>query len=136
MTPKEKVTAIKNLLETNLPGVLSAAGLDDFEDYLAKQPNDSNKRQSGTYIFQDDDTTDTERTGFVLHFQLPRKFDALEYHDAIYPYLQESLVPSVVDLDIREGIETDILYADNSGTSIIGYFVIFTEDLDDCQDFD
>lgn len=136
MTPNEKKTAIKNLLSTNLPALLTTAGLPDFQEYLDKYPNDPNKRQIGIYYFQDDDDTNSLRSGFVIHLQLPRILDADDYHDVVYPYIRENLTADVVEMTVRESIESDIIISDMSGTSIIGYFVLFSSDLDDCPEYD
>ncbi len=134
MTPVERTEAIKDLAAANLPALLGAVPLDNFDEYRNKTPLKVDSKQFCVYIDIDDDDTDSQTFAAIIQAQLFGKDEADEYHSVIMPFLRSELTASVVGYDVRESIKSDVWPMDNKGVSFIYYFVTFTIENDDCDD--
>lgn len=140
MLPKERTEAIKTKLETDIPGLLSAAGLADFDSYITKIPSDTDENILSTYIIVDDDDTNNLTFGVIIHAQIPyptEGTDEQDYHNILFPYIRENILPSLVDFPIRESIKSTLLPVEvGGGSAFILYEVVFSGDSDDCEYYD
>ena len=133
MTPVERTQAIADLAAANLPALLGAVPLDDFDEYRNKTPKKSDDKEFCVYIDIDNDDTDNQTFGAIIQAQLFGKDEADEYHSVIMPFLREFLTADVIEYTVRESIKSDVWPMDNKGVSFIYYFVTFTIENDDCD---
>lgn len=135
MTAKQQVAAIRNKLASTLPAALTSAGLQDFEDYLERPPNDRDKRQIGVYCTRDTDSTNQLLRLLVIHIELPGVRNEDDYHAVINPVVKQQITPELIDMVSRDEIDSLIFPIeprDNSAT--IYYFMRYTSELDDFDD--
>jgi hypothetical protein len=118
LTVKEQLELIKTEFETKLPGLLTTAGLTDFNQYLAKPPLKSN---------------DLELC--VIQCQLYNKKDLTAYFDVIKPFILKNITPYLLELENRNELEWGIYHMDENKTnSLILFGLSFDVSLDDCED--
>lgn len=135
MTPVQRTAAIKNLCSSNLPALLTAAGLDDFSEYLNKSPLKSDDKELCVYIDMDGNSTDRLEFGVLIQAQLYGEDQVQEYHSVIMPFLENNLSGDVVGFTERTNISSDVWPMEPGGaTAFIYYTVQFSKDIDDCYE--
>lgn len=134
MTATAAKTAIKNKLASELPALLTAEGLDDFDEYLDSQPSDAEKMQIGIYISEEMDTEDDHILSVLIQVQLYRKADWTQaYHSVLMAAIREHVTAHLVGFISRDQVTGDLWPVDQTSTSFNYYEVRFTEPLDDCD---
>ena len=132
MTAGQTKTAIKNKLASLLPALLTAAGLDNFDDYLDEQPDETEKTQIGIYIADETDTTETHTLQIIIQAQLYKKGDWKQaYHDVLMPAIRQHITAALVEYVTRENIIADLWPVDKNSSSFGFYIIDFSEPLDD-----
>lgn len=128
-------TKIKEKLAEVLPALLTAAGLDDFDDYLDDQPSKPDAVQLGVYVDTEIDIVDSHSLTIIIQAQLYRKgFKQDAYHAVLMPALRKYITAYLVDYTTRESITADLWPVDKNASSFSFYVIEFSEDLDDCDD--
>jgi hypothetical protein len=136
MTSVEIKTAIKDYLEAIVPGLLTAAGLDDFDAYLDQRPDDERERQLCVYLAEGKDTTLMATEAFIVQAQLPREMNPDPYHNELWESAIKKFDPATVGMTSRDltwlvwnpGEDTD-----GGSTSFIYYEIVLSKELDDCD---
>lgn len=127
-------TLIKDTLAATLPALLSAAGLDDFDDYISGPTRDEEKKELAVYKESSLDATDQAVLSYTIQCQLTGVLDPDLYDDIILPVIREKITPSLIDIERRDQVGSDVWPADvNRATSFIYYSLIFNQSLDDCD---
>lgn len=136
MTPAiDQVEKIVIKLSQVLPPLLSAAGLDDFEDYSIYPPDDADKKILAVYVDAERDFTVEYEIRFVIQAQLARERRTTEYHSVIFDAIRKNITSTLMGLEKRDNVEADIWPLDRgNGTSFCFYELSFTQDMDDCDD--
>ena len=134
MTATLAKTTIMNTLASVLPTLLSTAGLDNFEDYLDEQPDETEKRILGIYTISETDTTDNHTLVLLLQAQLYGQADwKQEYHSVIFQAIRDNITAELIGFTVREKIDADLYPVDRNSTSYGFYEIEFSEELDDCD---
>ena len=134
MTATAAKTAIKNKLASELPALLAAESLDDFDEYLDSQPSDPEKMQLGIYTDEETDTVDDHILSVLIQAQLYGKADwAQAYHSVLMAAVREHVTADLVGVITRDQGTGDLWPVDQRSTSFNYYEVRFSEPLDDCD---
>lgn len=134
MTASAAKTAIKNKLAAILPDLLSAASLDDFDDYLDEQPSNTEKAQIGLYVDEETDTTVLHTLSIIIQIQLYKRPDwKQKYHGILMGAIREHITADLIDFITRESIEADLYPVIENTSSFNFYIITFSEPLDDCS---
>ena len=134
MTALEIKTLIMNTLSSVLPTLLSAEGLDDFDQYVNGIPKRSDDTELCIYTDFENDLTDNYDIGFIIQAQLYGKDTQEEYHEVIFKAIQDNITSTLVELQTRNAIESDLWPLDvETSTSYLYYSISFTQQLDDCD---
>jgi len=132
---KSNLDLIRDTLSNGLPALLTSANLDDFESYLSIPDNDSGKRQLVVYPDRNNNATDNLTTGFIIKAQLPRVADNASYFDVIEPFIRKNITPELLGYVNRVSIDSDFFPIDlDRSTSYIFFNIIYSSELDDCED--
>jgi len=134
MTAVQKTAAIRDLLASGLPSLLTTTGLDDFADYLNKSPTKADEKQISVYIDSEINNVDSSSFAVVIQAQIYGKDQVQEYHSVIMPFLESDLNGIIVDMVQRMEIQAELFPIDRTSTSHILYYVLFKTDLDDCEE--
>ena len=127
-------STIKTKLSTVLPGLLTAAGLNDFQDYLDTPPTDGDRRQLGIYVADEEDTIDLLRLAILIQAQLPGEPDGEQkYHSVIMKAIREHVTPELVGFHTRQRIFADCYPLDRTNSTLNFYEIDFQSELDDCD---
>lgn len=125
---------IKTALQSALPSVLTAAGLDDFDAYVIDSPQELEKNTLAVYLMEEVDDRDFYYFRCMVQCQLPRVRNVTDYHSSILPVIRATITPALLGLDYRSSIAADVWPLNkNVATSYIYYEIEFTEELDDCD---
>lgn len=134
MTAVEKTAAIRDLLSANIPGLLTAASLENFDEYLNKSPLRGDDRELAVYIDSEINDVNTSSFQVVIQAQIYGKDQVQEYHSVIMPFLESDLTGEVVGMTQRVMIEAEIYPMEiKTSSSFIFYGVGFETELDDCD---
>jgi hypothetical protein len=127
---------LKNKFETLLPGYLSSANLNGFQDYLDTPPNDGRKRQCGIYYSAGESDHEEESEIFIIHGQLPGEIKGTEYISAIKEFIQAEI--DADDVNAQNLIIPARMWVPgeppSGGGGSFAYFELeFNGSLDDCD---
>jgi hypothetical protein len=134
-TVKQQAKLIIDELEDRLPAALTAASLDDFQDYIQGTPNDQDRRQICCYYAFGSHTGDQRSRSFVIDIQLPGVLDyESNYLTAISEVIEQYITADLVQMVDRDEIqEQQFPIEPGDGSTFVLYVVRFSEDLDDCD---
>ena len=82
----EQAEAILNKYQTDLPALLLAAGLLNYEEYNAFFIEDDTKRIFVVYTHEAGDSEDVEEGTFLIDSQLPGIIDIQDYSSVLWKY--------------------------------------------------
>ena len=134
MTDVQKTEAIKDKLEADLPALLSAAGLDDFDEYNNKSPLRSDDNEICVYINGGQNDVVSNNFAVIVQIQLSGKDLIDEYHSIVKDYMLENITADIVDMVERVNFIYDIWPYDVHSNNTFAYYEITFEDkLDDCD---
>ena len=133
-TISEILTAFKADLETNIPALLTAEGLDNFDVYTIGQSR--NERQKALCIYKSDNTHDDNQNTLTMLFQLQLygiDYAVAElYGQVIFDYLK-IYDPEEIGMNYIDSMENDSWPMEKSGTTLIYIEVRYVEMLDSCD---
>lgn len=132
----EQLEAIRAEFETQLPALLLAESLDDFDEYLKRTPKRSDDLELCVYLGEGADSTDDDSRSFIVQAQLPSKQSDIQvqYHDVIYQAIQDFITPELIEMTNRQNIGYDLWPLDDQGNGgFIYYFLEFNSELVDCD---
>lgn len=133
MTSKEKLEAIISICESQLPGLLSAATLANFAEYLTRRPKKADDLEFCGYLSEEGNSTNQAYFSVLLQVQLYKVQTVQDYHSVIFQFLEENIIPSVVGMGYRDSIAADLYEPDKMGSAFIYYQIDFRSELDDCD---
>jgi len=136
------MTNLKTILETigadiedALPAVLSALGVDNFDEYVNRPPRDT-QRVTCSIIYDPDLPFDVyNSTAPVLFYlQLYRKDyeDALLYASAVLDFVK-NFDTQKIGFSITDGITIDIIPIERERSTLVYITATFMEPLDSCD---
>jgi hypothetical protein len=136
MTTKQMLALIMTELESTIPSELASAGLEHFDEYLAKNPIRANDKELCIYLDQRSNDGEIESVSFIVQAQLYRVGDtekASEYFDIIYDAIL-GISPKVVGFVYLDSVEGDQFpIQKETSTVILSYAVSYSKELDDCD---
>ena len=128
------LTILETDFKKDIPALLTAAGVDDFDVYTAGQSRNPN--EMGLFIYPNESSYDFERNHVSVFIQLQlQKKDVLEsvrYSDVVSRYLT-SYNPLKIGATMIDSISVDTWPPDNNRTTFIYIDVSFSEPLDSCD---
>ena len=133
MTPIERTKAIADEAALRLPGLLSAASLDDFDVYHNKSLLRTEDNEFCVYIEADDNLTDSIVFVAYIQAQISGTDKDQEYHSVIMPFLEEFIDADLVEYDERDFIMSDPWPTDLNSRSLLYYKIGFSSPSDDCD---
>lgn len=135
MKTVEITQLVSDTLESGLPSLLSADGLQDFDVYDNKSPYRATDLELCTYIDFEDNNTDEKQLGLIIQAQIVGIDKVQEYHSVILPFIESDITAGLVGYTVRQSIKSDVWPMDAaSSTSFIYYSISFSASLDDCDD--
>ncbi len=134
MTTNEKLTIIRNKAAADLPALLAAVPVPDFQTYLIGPPDDAEKRQLSFYLDKTTDSADREDFNILVQGQLHGvlSIPANEYYDIVRSFMK-SFDPSLIGMQIRGEIDGDMFPLDENSSPVILISVEFQDMVDDCN---
>jgi hypothetical protein len=128
------ITGIKDDLEDDLPAILTAATLDDFDAYVVGYPTDQTQNQIAVW-YERHSVNQTHDFNFCIQCQIgsgAKEETAYKYLDAIETYINTKLNQSVYGFT-KLNYTCDMLSNFDSGQCTIFFDITFDEPLDDCD---
>lgn len=133
MTGIEITAAIAAAAQSELPALLGAEGLPDFDEYRNKSPKAIDDKEFCVYIEHERDSTDARSLSVIIQCQLYQSDEDQAYHAVIYQWLLDTITSDFAGYQERESIEGDPWPLDDRSTAFLYYALEFKDDLDDCQ---
>lgn len=134
MTAKQATEAIKNLAQTDLPALLAAEGLGDFDSYTDHSPDAPDQNAFAVYAINEKDAESARILIILIQAQLYGADLIQDYHSVVMDFLRNNLRPETVDMENIDEIEADIWPIDiRSSNSFAYYTIILNRSLDDCD---
>lgn len=132
------ITNIKNKLAEVLPAVLTAEGLEDFDEYVAGDPTSTGVKSLAVYFNESSNDTDLEVVSFLIQLQLYRVLSAATatlYKDVVGETILKYVQPSLAGMTMRSQVKADQFpVQEDVGTAFVFFDIVFSRDLDDCDD--
>jgi len=136
MNFQARLDALKNAIAADLPARLTAAGLADFEEYIADTPRLTDKRQLAVFQGSGIIEIDREEYEVLVHATLPRIEVPTGYLGAIVDSIR-SINPTVVGMQTLVSVEYRPLYSgappEGGFGSYIEHSLIYIKEFDDCD---
>jgi len=134
MSLKDTIDLLKNTLQPVISNALATASIEDFDDYLANTPTQSEKKQLAFYFDNKQNDGTNKIFNFIVQAQLHGVLarDSWDYQDIIESAILgidvESLGYESMD---RLNIETYPIFENDS--TIILFELSFSISVDDCN---
>lgn len=134
MTRLERLTALKTNIETNLPLLISGAGLVSIDEFILGAPSQEDIKSIGFYAGPGVFSVETETFSPVIQMQLHgvQYETALKYFDLLNEYLR-ALLPEVVGMQELSRIDDTEFPPDNNTTTFYFYYLEYESSYDDCD---
>ena len=133
-TINEILTAFKTALENNIPALLTAESLDNFDVYTIGQSRD--EKETALCIYKSENAHDNNQNTLTMLFQLQvyRKDyeDAEKYGQVVFDYLK-LYDPEEIGMNYIDSIEADSWPIHNNATTLIYIEIKYIEILDSCD---
>lgn len=132
--PVSNLESLKSLVETNLPAVISAAGLTALEEFVLGGPTAAEKLSLGFYMGPGDDDPEMQNFKPVLHLQLygVSYTESLSYFKEIYEYLR-GVDPRAINMTAETRRSYDEFPADQFNGVIFLIYLEYMRELDDLE---
>ena len=130
----EILTQLQTDLSADLPDLLTAESLADFNNYVIGESREA--RETALCVYKDSLRMDDTQNLLSLIFQAQLyKVDfesAAKYEDIIKDYLND-YNPEEIGMNILEGLDIDTWPMDNGSGVLIFFTVQYREELDGCD---
>lgn len=129
-----QLSALKTIIETEVPGLLAAAGFSDFDEYVFGGPTEPEKTSVGVYLGVGQDAPDVSNFKPVVQIQLPGVDyeTALKIFDIVYDVIDE-LNPSDIGAVSQNVLTYTEWPPDESSSCIFTVYCDFNLYGDDCD---
>jgi len=134
MDIEDQINTIVTSFSTGLPALLTTAGLSNFESYNSGRELKSNSIELCVYADYSKDSTDRLERAFIVKAQLYGIDKSPEYFDVINKYIKSNIKPESIGFTNRDSIIADFMPADRQMTSYVFFSIIFSTELDDCEE--
>lgn len=128
------LTTLKNYCESEIPALLTAAGLDAFDIYAVG--GSRNAKQKGFFIYQDLQTYTYDEDRITIIFQLQLygidELIAAKYTDVIAEYLF-GFEPENIECDLLENLTVDTWPIEQTSTTFVYITILWKSQLDSCD---
>ena len=122
-------------LATDLPDLITAAGLPALDNYVIGQSRNENEK--AICVYGDEQRKDSTRYNLSLIFQAQLKGvsyeDGIKYHDVIYDYLFE-YKPENIEYNILDNLQSEIWPMERSQGVFLFFSAQYFADQDSCND--
>ena len=128
------LTQFKTVLSANIPALLTAEGLADFDTYTIGQSR--NEKEKALCVYKSDSNGDDESNRLTMFFQLQLygvDYETAEkYGQVVYDYLKD-YEPNEIGMNILDNINTDSWPIEQTATTFIYIEISYIEYLDSCD---
>lgn len=134
LTYNEKLEIIRAKAAADLPAILAAESLDDFQKYLVGPPDNSEERQFAVYLDQTIDDEPNDDFNIIIQAQLHNIAPVVSYdYQQIINDFIKAFDPSLIDETIRDQILGDNWPVNENSSTIIIFSIRFKTSVDDCN---
>lgn len=138
MRSSDAMEVIKDILQTQLPAVLTNANLSDFAEYVTSDPTNAQNLALCVYFSEDEETYYLKKSSYIVALQLYRILSPKEatlYKDLVHETIKKYVTPDSVEMNRLAAITSDIWPINEDGSTSFVYIVLeFESDLDGCED--